>query len=86
MVEAALEELAAQGREILAAVLVGGIEKLPAGGVDAFGDVPVRAGDDPRRTLEGAIRELRPEVVVDLSDEPVLDYRRRLALAAISLG
>lgn len=85
MVEAALEALIASGKEIAAAVLVGGREKLPAEGVEAYGGVEVRLGEDPRDTLAKAIEEFRPEGVVDLSDEPVLDYRRRFELASIAL-
>jgi cyclic 2,3-diphosphoglycerate synthase len=48
--------------------------------------VEVRAGDDPRNVLDAAIVELNPEAVLDLSDEPVLDYRRRHVLAAITLA
>lgn len=85
VVEAALSELAAGGREVAAAVLVGGREKLPSDGVKAYGGVPVRLGEDPRETLALAIEEFGPEGVIDLSDEPVLDYRRRLGLAAVAL-
>jgi cyclic 2,3-diphosphoglycerate synthetase len=55
-------------------VRVGGTEKLRAD-VDDYG-VPLEPG------LEQAIAEYRPEVVVDLSDEPVLGPRERLALAS----
>ena len=33
---------------------------------------------DGRAALLGAIEAYRPDGVLDLSDEPVLDYRRRL--------
>jgi cyclic 2,3-diphosphoglycerate synthetase len=77
--------LASQGKEVAAAVLVGGREKLPAEGVEAYGGVLVRTGDDARLTLAEAIEEFSPEGVIDLSDEPVLDYRKRLELASIAL-
>ena len=86
VVEAALSDLARGGDEVLAAVLVGGREKLPAGGVDSFGDVRVRTGDEPRRVLDQAIRQLAPDAVLDYSDEPVLDYRKRLQLAAVAMA
>jgi cyclic 2,3-diphosphoglycerate synthase len=69
----------------VAALLVGGREKLPAEGVDAYGDVRVVLGDDPRAALDDFLRKTQVDAVVDLSDEPVLDYRRRHVLAAISL-
>lgn len=85
VVEAALRELAAGGRTPVAAVFAGGVEKLPAGGRLTLGDLPVRTGEDPRAVLEKALIEFRPDGVVDLSDEPVLDYRRRHELAGIAL-
>jgi cyclic 2,3-diphosphoglycerate synthetase len=59
--------------EFVAAVLIGGDEKLRGGeeyGVPLVGDV------------ESAIADHAPEVVVDLSDEPVLGPRERLLLAS----
>jgi cyclic 2,3-diphosphoglycerate synthetase len=79
----ALRELAAGRDEVVAALLVGGGEKLPAEGLD-LGDVEVRTGS-PAPTLAAALDELRPDVVVDLSDEPVLDPRRRHLLASVAL-
>ncbi|MFN2526401.1 MAG: 2,3-diphosphoglycerate synthetase [Actinomycetota bacterium] len=43
-------------------------------------------GPDPRAVLDIALAALTPDEVVDLSDEPVLDYRRRHQLAAIALA
>ena len=45
----------------------------------------MRASGDPRATLAQAIMELKPELVLDLSDEPVLDNRRRHEMAAVAL-
>lgn len=50
--------------EIVAAVLVGGTEKLRGG--EDYG-VPLAA------SLEAAVAAHAPELVLDLSDEPVLD-------------
>ena len=47
--------------------------------------MPVRSGADPRDELALAIDELRPDAVLDLSDEPVLDYRRRFELVSLAL-
>jgi cyclic 2,3-diphosphoglycerate synthetase len=76
-VRAALEEI---DDLVVAAVLVGGTEKL--------------RGDDPEygvpleRSLEAAVERYLPDVVLDLSDEPVLGPPERLALAsrALALG
>lgn len=86
VVQSALNQVVAQGHEIAGAVLAGGREKLPKEGVSAFGEVAVRSGDDPRRVLQGALDEWNPEAVLDLSDEPVLDYRRRHELIGVALA
>jgi cyclic 2,3-diphosphoglycerate synthetase len=86
VVEAALRSIASNGRDIDAAVLVGGREKLPAGGVDSYGEFTVRTAPDPRDALWAAIEEFHPEGVIDLSDEPVLDYRRRFQVASVALS
>ena len=70
VVRAALEELP---YDFVAAHLVGGTEKL-RGDLD-YGVV---LADD----LDLALSELRPELVVDLSDEPVLGPRERFRLAS----
>ena len=59
--------------EFVGAVLVGGTEKLRDG---ADYGVPVA------RELEAALAGWEPDVVVDLSDEPVLGPRARFALAS----
>ncbi len=76
-----------RGLDAVAAILVGGIEKLAGGGTAPdFGLRTIAAGPDPRSALAAAIDELRPEGVLDLSDEPVLGYRERMELAAVSLA
>jgi cyclic 2,3-diphosphoglycerate synthetase len=82
----ALRDLGALGHEIVRAVMVGGREKLPASGELELAGVEVVSGADPVTTLREGLEELRPDAVVDLSDEPVLDYRRRHLLAAVTLG
>ncbi len=76
----------AAGHEVLGALLVGGTEKLapdeaPELGVDVRG-----AGPELAVALASALEELRPEGVLDLSDEPVLGYRERMELAAVALA
>jgi cyclic 2,3-diphosphoglycerate synthetase len=76
VVRQALSELPYQ---FVAALLVGGKEKLSGG--ESYG-VPLAPG------LEEGVREHGPEVIVDLSDEPVLGpaERFRLASRALALG
>ncbi|HET7590091.1 MAG TPA: 2,3-diphosphoglycerate synthetase, partial [Solirubrobacterales bacterium] len=67
------DALAALPYEVVGALLLGGVEKL-------------RGGDDYGVPLVESIEEARPEVVVDLSDEPVLSPRERLAWASRALA
>jgi cyclic 2,3-diphosphoglycerate synthetase len=63
--------------EVVGAVLLGGTEKLRGG--EDYG-VPVF------ETLEAAFEAVAPEVVVDLSDEPVADPPRRFRIASRTLA
>ena len=67
-------------------MLVGGKEKLPAGGLAELGPWEVVTGTDQQETLDDAIVRFGPEAVLDLSDEPVLDYRRRHRLVSVALA
>ena len=73
------DALAALPYEVVGLWLAGGSEKLRGG--EDYG-VPVVD------SLEAAIAELEPELVVDLSDEPVLGPRERLRIASrvLALG
>src|SRR5829696_5039468 len=62
---------------ILGAVLLGGTEKVRGG--EDYG-VPLHS------TLEEGLEQTGAEIVVDLSDEPVLDARGRLRLASRALA
>jgi cyclic 2,3-diphosphoglycerate synthetase len=70
VVRAALQELP---HEVVGAMLVGGVEKLR--GDDDYG---VSVVDD----LDEALARFEPDVVLDLSDEPVLGPRERFRLAS----
>ena len=73
------EALAELPYDVVAAVVVGGTEKLRGG--ESYG-VPLAP------TLEAAVADYSPDLVVDLSDEPVLGPVARFALAsrALALG
>jgi cyclic 2,3-diphosphoglycerate synthase len=75
-----------RGFEPVAILLIGGREKLPADGSLDLGDVAVESTEAPLVALPEAIDRLRPDAVLDLSDEPVLGYRERLHLASIALS
>ncbi|MEA2703855.1 MAG: cyclic 2,3-diphosphoglycerate synthase [Actinomycetota bacterium] len=93
VVRATIEQLPARlaGAEVVGAALLGGGEKLP---INLSGDladdlglgIPVVRGDGCEAALAEGLRRFRPELVVDLSDEPVLDSRQRMGLAARSLA
>jgi cyclic 2,3-diphosphoglycerate synthetase len=75
------------GYDVAACLFLGGIEKLGADRRLYLGEVPVLAGDeDPPAALRRALADLRPDAVLDLSDEPVLGYRERMLLAAVALA
>lgn len=75
------------GYEPVACVFVGGTEKLSADRRIDLDGLPVEpAGEDLAAVLREAIGRHRPDVVLDLSDEPVLGYRERMLVAGVSLA
>jgi cyclic 2,3-diphosphoglycerate synthetase len=83
VVRAAIDRLPERlpGCTVVAAALLGGTEKLRADGPPDLG-VPVLVGDDADAVVADALSAHHPELVVDLSDEPVVDDRSRLRLAS----
>jgi cyclic 2,3-diphosphoglycerate synthetase len=82
----AIDGLRGRGMDPLAALFVGGGEKLDASGTLDLGLPERRPAASPSAALAEAIDELAPEAVVDLSDEPVLGYRERMEVAAVALS
>jgi cyclic 2,3-diphosphoglycerate synthase len=81
----AIEIATARGHEVVGALFVGGTEKVAPGSLPDLG-VPTRgANEDAMGALAAAIDGWDPEVVLDLSDEPVMGYRERMELAAVAL-
>jgi cyclic 2,3-diphosphoglycerate synthetase len=81
VVERALEALSADGYLVVGAVFLGGTEK-----TDRPPDLAMPVGvGDPSRVLAEFIQTYDPEVVIDLSDEPVLDHRKRFELISVAL-
>ena len=85
---AALGVAKERGHEVVAALLVGGTEKLAPSDDPPDLGVPVLVvgPDRPMDALLAAISELVPELVLDLSDEPVLGYRERMEMVAVALA
>jgi cyclic 2,3-diphosphoglycerate synthetase len=81
-----IETAIARGHDVVGALMVGGIEKIDPGSLPDLGVPTTAAGADRMAALGAALDELAPEVVLDLSDEPVLGYRERMELAAVALA
>lgn len=73
----------ARGIDVVAAVFCGGGEKLSR---TLALDVPLKTGGDAETALRDGIAEYAPDVVVDLSDDPIVDHRLRMRLAAVALA
>lgn len=71
------------GAEGVAAAFLGGTEKLKEG--TDYG-VPLVTGEDPASAVQKALSEYTVDVVVDLSDEPVVGYRERMRIASLVLA
>jgi cyclic 2,3-diphosphoglycerate synthetase len=83
VVRAAIAQAGEDG-PVVAALLLGGVEKLD--GVPDYGVPLERVDGDPGAALVAAARRHGAERVVDLSDEPVLDERTRFRLIAHALA
>jgi len=90
VVRPALESLGRGGRDVVAAVMIGGTEKIGQGDTGDADDtadtadygVPLLTGESPLSVVHAAIERFEPDAVYDLSDEPVLDGRLRQHLAS----
>jgi cyclic 2,3-diphosphoglycerate synthetase len=80
-----IEVARGRGHEVVAALFLGGTEKVDPGSLPDLGVPVLAAGTDLPRDLAEALDHVGPEAVLDLSDEPVVGYRERMALAAVSL-
>ena len=85
VVRAALADLAV-AHDVVAAVFAGGTEKVDgAGDAQTYG-VPVVRRADALTALADAIDVYAPDLVIDLSDEPVVTSADRFRLASVALG
>jgi cyclic 2,3-diphosphoglycerate synthase len=92
----ALADLSLSGIRPVAALVLGGTEKIGAYGTTVDLGIPAEwaptatcrgrrfSGNlsEMAHAIDGLVKRYRAEVVIDLSDEPVLDARRRMQLAA----
>ncbi|NTW29370.1 MAG: 2,3-diphosphoglycerate synthetase [Coriobacteriia bacterium] len=84
VVRFALDELRREG-EVVAAVFVGGTEKIDTQGAAAAYGVPVIGGGSALEALAAALASTGADEVVDLSDEPVLTSADRFRFASVAL-
>lgn len=82
VIHAHLDRLRHDGREAVAALFLGGYEKT-ASPPDL--GIPLWEGD-PRVLVPQVIREHAITLVLDLSDEPIVDPRMRFALAGMAMA
>jgi cyclic 2,3-diphosphoglycerate synthetase len=85
-VRTALEELRRDGDEIVGAVFCGGTEKVDLDRLDEAYGIPVMRGEDLSRVLGGAIGEWKAELIIDLTDHPVVTATDRFRLASVALN
>jgi len=78
--------------DVKALIFIGGTEKLRTSSPEEYTEMmgrPVYFGDDPHRIpydlIARLIRKYSADTVMDLSDEPVLDYSRRFRIASVVL-
>jgi cyclic 2,3-diphosphoglycerate synthetase len=81
-----LDVARAAGFESVAALFLGGTEKVASGEPPELGVRVVAASIDRAAALAALLDEVRPDGVLDLSDEPVLSTADRLLLVAVTLA
>ena len=82
----AIIEAGTRGYAVVAAVIIGGTEKITAGTLPDLGVPLLAPRGSPAAALAEALADVEPEVVLDLSDEPVLSPGARMACAAEALA
>lgn len=85
----ALELLEDSGKQVLAAVFIGGTEKIGSPeevvsklGVKVYMQKELRKGEMPLKLIMDACAEHQPDEVIDLSDEPIVTYETRFQIAS----
>ena len=82
----ALATARAEGYEVVACLFVGGTEKIHAEGMPDLGVPLEHLSGDLADGVRRAIDRHHPDVILDLSDEPVLGYRERSRVAGAALA
>jgi cyclic 2,3-diphosphoglycerate synthetase len=76
----------ARGSEIVAALCLGGTEKIGEEGLPDLGVTVLAPRGDMATELAKALDAIDVEAVLDLSDEPILGYRERMELVGVALA
>lgn len=86
VVRAAIEHISSRipGCVVVGAALLGGREKIALDGSFEVG-VPLVVGRTPEDAMAAAMARFAPELVLDLSDQPVVDLRVRMNLVTVAL-
>src|SRR4026207_1324261 len=79
VVRAAIEHISSRipGCVVVGAALLGGREKLALDGAFDVG-VPLVDGHRPEDAMARAMEQFAPDLVIDLSDQPIVDVRVRM--------
>jgi len=85
VVRFALDALSEE-HDVVGAVFIGGTEKVDAAASQEIYGVPVTRADSAEEALRIALLEYMPELVIDLSDEPVVSADGRFRIASIVLA
>ena len=90
--KSAIDKIESKGYEVELLLFIGGTEKLRDSNVDViseFFNKPVIFGKDhkliPYDLIKKSIEKYNPDIVIDLSDEPVVNYGKRFKIATVVL-
>ena len=91
--KSAVEKLESWGYDVVLLLFIGGTEKLRDSNVDNLSDIfkkPVVFGSNhkeiPYELIGESIDKYKPDIVFDLSDEPVVNYVKRFKIATTVLS
>ena len=72
--------------EVIGAAFIGGTEKIGTDKDLAVLGVPIVRDADYLKCIDTAIDQFHPDELIDLSDEPVLGYHERFAIASLAMA
>ena len=84
VIAAALDKVR-EDYDLLGAVFIGGTEKIADDADLSMLNCQIEKDDDPIKALTTALEKFSPELVIDLSDEPIVGYKERFELVSLVL-